>query len=105
MLIILMPLFTDYDPVSSDRLKLDSQRIADGWYCYSFLELCQRLVVNLNMIFDNIRFYPDMESEFFLMVPRRKLRMLFFRMLQLSRGNLEKSGVLTDAMLLVVEVG
>ena len=32
----------DYDPVTGARLKVDPQRLADGWYTYSFLELSQR---------------------------------------------------------------
>ena len=35
----------DYDPVDTERLKVDSQRLADGWYTYSFLELSQRYII------------------------------------------------------------
>ena len=34
--------FLDYDSVNEERLKVDPQRLADGWYTYSFLELSQR---------------------------------------------------------------
>jgi hypothetical protein len=37
-------LVIDYDPVTGDRLKVDPQRLADGWYTYSFLELSQRYI-------------------------------------------------------------
>ena len=34
----------DYNPVDAERLKVDAQRIADGWYAYIFLEITQRWV-------------------------------------------------------------